>query len=316
MKLKALLILLFAARLSASAQYQVNVTSGTYADLTGAYVLSFVTPDSGYYFAANFDFPTFARTASFKQQSNPPSLGGFVSQKGYLAVYESPGYQNTIVFQCLYQNGFRTVPGITKVSAKIEGGSGNSILKCEWKDLVKDNNTTQRINFQVWLHEADGKISYHYGPNTFASRAASAYSGIVVINQNFTAVLEGYHLEGNPASPAVYTGITTFAWPTFDSIPEEGSVITLSRSTTGLNETALQTSSGFYPNPASENVSFTGENEVGAVTISDISGRIIRVETVQEDRSISTAGLKEGIYILSYMTGEHSFQQRLVIRGN
>src|SRR4051812_44278775 len=104
-----LVIILFASGFNTAAQYLVSVSQGTYTSLTGATALSYSSVDDGFYYSTGFKFPVFNRTADFNINMSPPSLGGFLSPTGYLAIYESPGYQNTIVFQCFEDTAFKRV---------------------------------------------------------------------------------------------------------------------------------------------------------------------------------------------------------------
>jgi PKD repeat protein len=210
------------------AQYPVSVLSGTYSDLVGATV---VTPNSSqqYYHALNFVFPTFNRNGDFNSNASVPSLGAYITNDGYLAVYESPGYANTIVYHCFYNSNFNAAPGISSIQAKLEGTAPNRIAKFQWKDHILGNDVTQKVNFQAWFHETDSAITYHFGPNTLNSQATAGSCGLMVINQSFTGLLNQMHVKGSPAAPGTQSGNTAFSFPKLDSIPKSGTIIRFGR---------------------------------------------------------------------------------------
>ena len=100
MKLQLLLTLLITAQF-ASAQYQIELSNDPYVELTGATDLSYDASQGGYYHAINFTFPVFRRVADLSSQPAVPSNGAYITPAGYFAVYEKPGYKNTIIFHCL-----------------------------------------------------------------------------------------------------------------------------------------------------------------------------------------------------------------------
>lgn len=288
--LTALLCAILAVNVAAATKYKVTVSSGVYNELAGATDLAFSISDSGYYYQSNFVFPVFDRLADMKQNVAMQSNGAFLSSEGYIAIYEAPGYKNTIVLQCLYNsNDFAAWPGTTKVSAKMEGTiPGSRILKFQWKDIISNNDINQRVNLQVWLNEADSSISYHYGPNSLASQAGQAYTGIIVLAQNFYDVLDECNLEGSPAKPAVYDTFKTVLLPTLDSIPRNGTIYYFTRvHTSSVSETGKASGNLLvYPNPANTSLTVQAGSSAAMVTLYDIAGRTMA--TTLSDKGMAT----------------------------
>lgn len=303
-----LLALVFICSFSnAQSPYSVSVSTAPYVELTGDSVLTFIPPpaDNGYYYATNFIFPVFTnRTANFTfKTSAPQSLGAFITSQGYVAVYESPGYVNTVAFQCLENNdSFSTVAGVTRVSSKTEGTTGNRILKFQWKDVVFNGNVAQTANFQVWLREADKSVSYHYGPNTVPNAATlPCYSGIIVINQAFTGLVDQFNLSGNPAAPQKTFGGTSFNLSTLNGIPMPGTVYTLHNVITGINEVTYGTGSlSVYPNPARGHINLRSEIS-GTVSLFNSTGQIVSNLRVGkgEIKTIDLSSLPNGQYFVA-----------------
>jgi hypothetical protein len=303
---------------SVKSQYVVTVSSQTYSNLVGATPLSYNAVDDGYYYSANFIFPTFNRNADFNININPPSLGGFLSSEGYLAVYEKPGYLNTVAYQCFYASTFTTAPGITFVSAKIEGSGTNRIAKFEWKDVVKGSDLSQRVNFQIWLHEKDSSISYHYGPNTLTSQAINGWCGMVVINPAFTGLLDEINIEGSPTTPTTYTGITTFNFPSLDTIPKNNTVIwfahrTKTTSLVGISKNIETKTIVIHPNPFQNNFFIDGLSGQTNIIIYDALGRLVLEKAVETPwQEISTENLQKGVYTLKLVYEEGTLTRKVI----
>jgi hypothetical protein len=314
LKLLPIIALVFISAVSnAQSPYSVSVSTAPYAELTADSPLTFLPPpENGYYSATNFIFPVFNnRSANFNlKTSAPQSLGAFVASQGYMAVYESPAYANTIAFQCLENNdSFSTVAGVTRVSTKMEGTTGNRILKYQWKDVVFNNNVAQTANFQVWLHEADKSISYHYGPNSVPNAATlPCYAGIIVINQSFTGLVDQFSLSGNPAAPQKTFGGTSFNFGALDGIPVPGTVYTLHNVITGIDELNSSAKNiSVYPNPASSYITVIAE-KAGIVSLLNSIGQIVNAFPVVKDKTktIDLSNLPNGQYFVADEQGETS----------
>jgi hypothetical protein len=68
-----------------------------------------------------------------------------------------------------------------------------------------------------------------------------------------------------------------------------------------------------YPNPANDRVTISGWDANASVTISDISGRLVRQEQLRNNQ-IETAMLTDGIYVVTLTEGAKTASMRLVIQ--
>lgn len=315
MKLKLLPFLLLLGN-SVFGQYQVELSNETYTELTGATDLTYDPSQGGYYHAMNLTFPSFRRTADFSLQPSIPSLGAYITDKGYLAVYEKPGYLNTIVFHCLFANQFNQVAGVTTVSAKLEGTAPNRIAKVQWKDLVYGGNNAQTANFQAWLHENSGDISYHYGPNTLpAPTTLSSYVGTLVLNDGFSAVIDQFSLTGSPTSKQTTKGYTTMTFPPMTGAPANGAVITLKRFYTSIDEAGNASQATIYPNPATD-VLYVPTPGTQSSRISIITGAGAEVFRQVYEPGTAIIPLQQfaaGLYFVQVQSGETVTVNKLVV---
>jgi hypothetical protein len=77
--------------------------------------------------------------------------------------------------------------------------------------------------------------------------------------------------------------------------------------------TEMEASFTLYPNPANDRVTISGWDTNASVTITDISGRIIRQEQLRSNQ-IDTAMLTDGIYVVTLTEGTKTDSMRLVIQ--
>lgn len=96
-----------------------------------------------------------------------------INTDGFLAFdddyhYVAAGCYSDLLFQ-QYGDGTASI-----VSYATEGSAGSRIVKIEFRDCgVYEGSATDKVNFQIWLYEADGAIEYHYGNSTVASPEAA-----------------------------------------------------------------------------------------------------------------------------------------------
>jgi len=68
-----------------------------------------------------------------------------------------------------------------------------------------------------------------------------------------------------------------------------------------------------YPNPSNDRVTIAGWDTQAEVTITDVSGRIVREERLLNNQ-LETASLTDGVYIISLKQGERSASMRLIVQ--
>ncbi len=285
--------------------YVLTVTQGAYAELASATELIYSASDGGYYYADNFTFPVFKRQAAFKQQPSPPSNGAFLTAQGYIAIYEAPGYSNTIVLQGFFNASMVRIDGITKVSAKVDGTAGNRVVKFQWKNVVLNNDTSAKTNLQVWLHEKDGTISYHYGPSTFPA-ATTGFTGMVIFKPNFSDLDASFNVSGTPASPVLTDTISLFSGlNALNDRPANGTIYTFKPAWPLSLENMVNEQAAFraYPNPAKSNINIETQDAV-IISIYNITGQLVKsVDAKPGNTTVATDAMAPGCYILKSNTG-------------
>lgn len=314
-KILTFLFLAYAAYAAAQTDYTLTVTHGNaYTELSNGVALQYLdSPSYGYYHPEDFTFPVFGRTASFRTNLSPVSAGAYVSPGGFCAVYEAPGYSNTIVFMVLdNSNALTQLDGITKVSCKTEGSAvGSRILRFEWKDITVTVDTSARLNFQLWLDESDKSISYHYGPSTPGLAGATFYCGLIAFGASGNLV-NTYNLEGDSANPHVVTAWTNM--PELNGVPANGTVYKMTPVMTGVSAVNLQsTSPRLYPNPAVSHLLIDQLQEGEAdIRLYDLCGALVKSYTAYPANGLNISELSNGLYLLRVNGG---LGQRFVKRS-
>jgi hypothetical protein len=299
------LVTFFSASSWAQNSYELTVSTGTYTELASASELIYTPGDGGYYYADNFTFPVFKRSAAFKQQPSPASNGAFLTAQGYIAIYEAPGYTNTIVLQAFFNAVMMREDGITKVSAKVDGTVGNRVVKFQWKNVVLNNDTSAKTNLQVWLHEKDGTISYHYGPSTFPT-ATTGFTGMVIFKPNFTDLDAAFNVSGKPASPDIIDTISTFAGlNALNDRPANGTIYTFKPAWPLSLENIVDEKATFraFPNPAKGNIIIETQYAT-TISIYNITGQLVKsVDAKPGNTTVTTDAMSPGCYILKNNSG-------------
>ena len=75
----------------------------------------------------------------------------------------------------------------------------------------------------------------------------------------------------------------------------------------------MEASFTLYPNPSNDWVTLSGWDGAAQVTITDVSGRIVREETLRNNR-LETSSLTDGIYVVSLANGERTNSIRLIVQ--
>lgn len=299
------LVTFFSANAWAQNSYELTVSAGTYTELASASELTYTPSDGGYYYADNFTFPVFKRNAAFKQQPSPPSNGAFLTAQGYIAIYEAPGYANTIVLQGFFNASMVRVDGLSRVSAKVDGTAGNRVVKFQWKNAVLNNDTARKTNFQVWLHEKDGTISYHYGPSTFPANT-TGFTGMVIFKPNFTDLDASFNVSGAPASPVLTDTISLFSGlKALNDRPANGTIYTFKPAWPLSLENTVNEKAAFraFPNPAKGNINIETQDAT-TISIYNITGQLVKaVDAKPGNTTVATDAMVPGCYILKSNSG-------------
>lgn len=300
--------------------YSLTVGQAAYANLPSPVAITIADGGgTGYYFNYNLLFPFYNLSASFRANSSVPSLGAFVANDGYVAVYDEPSYVYTAVWQVLVPSGATLVKRTgSALSYAYEGTAGSGILKVEWKNYgITGKHDSEFVNMQLWLDEGSKTVSYHYGPHN-VSGLFSFFSGMFLTpNAQFGTFTRSISLEGDPQIPNIDSAAGFSSMPAVDDIPSNGTVYTFSaNNSTGVQDTRISDVL-VYPNPSNGSIGIQLNRPLGSYQLEmyDVSGKRVFNQQGNEAGELLdiSADLPAGLYHLRLSTGDAVLNERVVV---
>ena len=308
MKKITLLAGLLLTTLTVSAQNYYNFTksTATYADLTGATSLTN---------NAVWDFDFFGPITSpfnidvFGQTYNTLN---FEDDYFYLESSTNANFYSEIFPVYAYimdRNVSGTGNGVSPISYKVEGASGNRILKLEVKnaglemEFDSSGTTNLFLNYQIWFYEADKSIEYRYGSNNVTSVASLNDEGVsyILLSHEDSNNIKGGFVNGTITSPT-YTEVTNpTSNPTnLNGLPTANTVYRFA-----LNPLAVKDQEkiefSMFPNPTNDVLNLTFPETVNKpYSVYDLMGREVLKGSLNNttQAQINVGTLQKGSYIL------------------
>lgn len=308
MKKITLLAGLLLTTLTVSAQNYYNFTksTATYADLTGATSLTN---------NAVWDFDFFGPITSpfnidvFGQTYNTLN---FEDDYFYLESSTNANFYSEIFPVYAYimdRNVSGTANGVSPISYKVEGASGNRILKLEVKnaglemEFDSSGTTNLFLNYQIWFYEADKSIEYRYGSNNVTSVASLNDEGVsyILLSHEDSNNIKGGFVNGTITSPT-YTEVTNpTSNPTnLNGLPAANTVYRFA-----LNPLAVKDQEkiefSMFPNPTNDVLNLTFPEAVNKpYSVYDLMGREVLKGSLNNttQAQINVGTLQKGSYIL------------------
>jgi len=306
--------------ITAQSVYNVEVDNVSYQDLSGSTSLNNgqLWDDPAFTIPLGFEFSlgTFAFNTIFIVEWG---LGGDLSsssnENGILPILIPIGQD---IFSREDGNGNSTSP----ISYKLVGGTGNQILKIEWKNVgfLEDSTENDFMNLQLWLYENSNIIEYHYGPNvinnpdeSFEGESGPYVSLFTSYNMD-TDELEdnAYVISGNPTSPTVLVyqpGDEAEGLLLEGTIPD-GTVYRFTPEELSINDFDNYTFT-IYPNPSNTflNIETTLTNYT--IKIYDMLGKQVG-DFTNDLKVIKTSTLNKALYIIKIESEEGSLIRKFI----
>lgn len=299
-------LLLTTVTVSAQNYYNFTKSTATYADLTGATSLTN---------NAVWDFDFFGPITSpfnidvFGQTYNTLN---FEDDYFYLESSTNANFYSEIFPVYAYimdRNVSGTGNGVSPISYKVEGASGNRILKLEVKnaglELEFDSSGTTNLflNYQIWFYEADKSIEYRYGSNNVTSVASLNDEGVsyILLSHEDSNNIKGGFVNGTITSPT-YTEVTNpTSNPTnLNGLPTANTVYRFA-----LNPLAVKDQEkiefSMFPNPTNDVLNLTFPETVNKpYSVYDLMGREVLKGSLNNttQAQINVGTLQKGSYIL------------------
>lgn len=299
-------LLLTTVTVSAQNYYNFTKSTATYADLTGATSLTN---------NAVWDFDFFGPITSpfnidvFGQTYNTLN---FEDDYFYLESSTNANFYSEIFPVYAYimdRNVSGTGNGVSPISYKVEGASGNRILKLEVKnaglemEFDSSGTTNLFLNYQIWFYEADKSIEYRYGSNNVTSVASLNDEGVsyILLSHEDSNNIKGGFVNGTITSPT-YTEVTNpTSNPTnLNGLPTANTVYRFA-----LNPLAVKDQEkiefSMFPNPTNDVLNLTFPETVNKpYSVYDLMGREVLKGSLNNttQAQINVGTLQKGSYIL------------------
>ncbi|MGA1373353.1 MAG: T9SS type A sorting domain-containing protein [Flavobacteriales bacterium] len=209
----------------------------------------------------------------------------------------------------------------------VSGTAPNRIFKLEYhnagfyNEIEGVGTSTQRMNAQLWLHEATGVIEYHFGPNTVTDWTVLSdglMSSALALDFDYYSYAGSILAASGPVAAPTWTAYDGIdAW--FESMsflsgmPENGTGYRFTPAGTTSISDAIASEIVLAPNPAREAVTLSNGVAASDLRIFDPTGRCVSTLVLQpgERRVLDVAGFAPGVYLVhSATTGT---ARRLVI---
>jgi hypothetical protein len=224
----------------------------------------------------------------------------------------------------LVDRGFLDSVLLSPISRKVTGSQGSRVFTIEFEnagfygDLFTNGTSTDYVNFQMSLYEANGDIVFHFGPSviTMPELDFSGLSGPVMgLAQDYDAFNDAVNgetllLSGDPSDPDV---LTSYQNVNLDGAIPENTLYRFSReSTATVTPEDRKTEYFFSPNPTTGMLQVLPgltEDITSPVDIYNNQGQYIGQS---ENASIDLRDLPAGIYQLRFSCGNQVHTERIV----
>ncbi len=280
--------------------YTFETENIPYEDLTGSISLSNGNSwdDPGYSIPIGFDFTISTHTFNtiyVVEWGAGGTLSSNPNDTGTLPIF-IPIIQDII-----------SLGNSSPISYKIEGTTGNQILKIEWIHFgfFDDSTNNDYMNMQLWLYEGSNIIEYRYGtsqinnPNESFEGETGPIIGLLTSYNLDTDTLEdnAYFISGDPTNPT----LTVIEANQTNTIPAINGTIPSGTVYRFIPETLTTTDFKFpkttiFPNPTSDLLTVTSPSEIENITIYNTLGKIISKQ--KKAPQINVSSLNKGIYII------------------
>ena len=235
----------------------------------------------------------------------------FVDDSYVLGDEENSAYFDPLNSFIMYR-GYYDTASISPLSYKIEGATGNRILKLEAKNVGFEDEdwyyeTLNRyISYKIWFYESDNSIEYRFGQTNISATDIPDILGswipvFSVSDENYEGT--GGYLDGNPVSP-------TYAEISLDSDIEEpiGFTTPVAANTVyrfSVNQLSIKDQDkvefSMYPNPTENTLHLTFSETIDKMySIYDMTGRRVLHGAIdhQQSSQIDVSNLSNGSYVL------------------
>jgi hypothetical protein len=313
-------ILLFSKLYAQPNYYTFKVGNAAYADLTGDIPLTMKFA-SGEYFELK---ELLGETFKFFGKSltmDTLTKGIIIFPNGFVEVVDN---NDIMVFDGLIRE-LDSIDNTSKISYKIEGTAGKKIIKVQWKNVkINSGQPSNYVNLQIWLYQENDVIEYRYGPSS--SNNASGYTqatgpsiGIFYSTSTVSTMYQKVWISGTPPAITVDT-VKNANLPNIFGVPANGTTYRFIPKTvaTSIKESG-PAGVTIFPNPANDKIIITVKQPLknkARVSLHNVNGQLVSTYDyiAKGDMVINTSGIPNGIYTLSFESGNTKMQQQITVQ--
>jgi len=226
----------------------------------------------------------------------------------------------------LVDRGYLDSNSMSPISRKVTGSQGSRVFTIEFEnagfyyDLFTNGTSTDFVNFQLSLYEANGDIVFHFGPNliTMPELDFLGLAGPVIgLAQNYDSfhdvVLgETLLLAGNPENPDVYTNYQNV---NIDGTIPENTLYRFSRESTGIHDPVKADETTYlFPNPTTGLLQWSSEFNIEELSpgVSVFNSQGQRIKIIDTPSFIDISDLPSGVYWVRYQAGNAQHTEKIV----
>lgn len=296
--------------LSVSGQnYNFQVLSGTYSDLTGETSLSQgqLWDDPDFIVPIGFSFPFWG-----KQRNTIYVTDGVCSFDPDFDTIVAPYLVDMI------DRGYMGSVSQSPISYKNEMVGGINVFKLEFRNFgfFMESSELGTLNWygnvQLWLYE-NGTWEVHIGPSMIGDPFVAFWEedGPAI---GYGHITKNYWLTGMADNPTM----TSFSSPYVEwmsSVPADGRIYRFEDPTSSIARVSDNTEFAVYPNPVSTQLGLTLP-EGGTVELFDLAGKRVMARSYNAEGkySIELGTLAKGTYIVSLTTDSGGRASKRIIK--
>ncbi|WP_448606109.1 T9SS type A sorting domain-containing protein [Paenimyroides ceti] len=306
------IIILFALCLlitQSNAQQQLYTFSAFQQDYTD--LVSPISVNNGQVWKSN-GFGSFQVPFSFEIAGNNIAQFFFIDDNFFFMTDTSDMYLMTVSGIDIQDKNYAQGVSQSPISYKVEGTSGNRILKIEVKNAgseteveVKQTNNLF-LNFQIWIYEGTNVIEYRYGDSNITANDMTMLEekNSLLIGMGDEELNYGFFVYGNETPPS-FAELVNANEGSEDqyrntSYPVNGTVYRFTPTTTVSTDDFNKTKFNLYPNPVTDVVHVSLEKITPKeYSILDANGKTIRKGSLNAlENTLDLGALNSGAYFI------------------
>ncbi|GAB5553388.1 MAG: hypothetical protein Sapg2KO_29790 [Saprospiraceae bacterium] len=211
------------------------------------------------------------------------------------------------------------------ISYEITGVPGNNILKIQWENAGFRQNSSDFVNYQIWLFEIDSHLEIRFGSRQFDTATFEQFNDETLgIRWIFDSCSNYWGVVGQANAPTywIYDACSpnyTFIYGT----PDSGMTYSINRSIETNTENFETLDLNLFPNPAKTTLCISGIEEniiVKEITIFDTVGKVLLSTNVSSEVSdqicLPIGNFNSGVYFLKLRTEDGRSFVRKVLKQN